>query len=77
MSDIVDLIRSGVSADDPRIRPHVETADAKLVALFGRLKGFTPMARRRFLIARELDVHETHAMMMQRVDWERSTLPIP
>ena len=77
MSDIVNLLRNGVSVTDPRIRPHVETADAELVALFGSLKGFTPMARHRFLIARELDVQEAHAMMIRRVEWARSTLPIP
>tara|TARA_B110001452_G_scaffold130958_1_gene108775 strand:+ start:4317 stop:4946 length:630 start_codon:yes stop_codon:yes gene_type:complete len=55
----------------------VETADAELVALFGSLNGFTTIARHRFLIARELDVKEAHAMIMQRVEWARSTLPIP
>lgn len=77
MSDIVNLLRNGVPADDPRIRPHVEIADAELVELFGCLKGFTTAARHRFLIARELNVHEAHTMMMQRAEWARSTLPIP
>lgn len=75
MSDIVN--RYGVPADDPRIRPHVETADAELVASFGRLKGFTSRARHRFLIARELNVQEAYASMIQRAEWARSTLPIP
>lgn len=75
--DVIQLIRDGVAVDDPRIRPHVETADEELVASFGRLKGFTSRARHRFLIARELNVHEAHTMMMQRAEWARSTLPIP
>ena len=77
MSDIVNLLRNGVSADDPRIRPHVTDADTKLVASYGPLKGFSDMARHRFLIARELNVEEAYAMMMQRMKWARSTLPIP
>jgi len=75
--DVIQLIRDGVAAVDPRIRPHVETADEELVASFGRLKGFTSRARHRFLIARELNVHEAHTMMMHRAEWARSTLPIP
>lgn len=76
MSDVATLLRSGVSANDPRIRPHVEQADAELVALLKR-ENMTPAARCRFLIARELNAEAAYVMIKKRAEWARSTLPIP
>ena len=74
---VAELLRRGVAATDPRVRPCVESADADLVALLSdQERLYTSTTRRRFLVARELDASAAFAMMQRRLEWERNNLPV-